>query len=282
MPLRLDSQDVDFEYSFAAYADKRRAVGSEVDKVVLEIIEGIRVLGDVALLDYTHRFDRFDLSTDDLRIGADEVEEACAQADPEAIDALRFSARRIEDYHRRQLPEDYRYTDAQGITLGSRWTAIASAGLYVPGGTAAYPSSVLMNAIPAKLAGVERMVMAVPTPEGRLNPLVLAAANIAGVSEIYRVGGAQAIAALAYGTETIAPVHLIVGPGNDYVAAAKRMVFGAVGIDSIAGPSEILVVADAKNDPAWIACDLLSQAEHDASSQSVLMTDDAGFADAVA
>ena len=281
MPLRLDSADSDFDARFAAFADRRRAVAGDVDRVVAEIVEGVRGRGDAALIDYTKRFDRFDLSAGNLSIGAEEIEAASAEADPEAVAALRFAATRIEDYHRRQLPQDYSYTDDQGITLGARWTAIASAGLYVPGGTAAYPSSVLMNAIPARLAGVGRMVMAVPTPEGRLNPLVLAAARIAGVSEIYRIGGAQAIAALAYGTRTIARVDLIVGPGNDYVAAAKRMVFGVVGIDAIAGPSEILVVADASNDPAWIAADLLSQAEHDASSQSVLIADDPVFADAV-
>ena len=281
MPLRLDSKDGDFDARFAAFADKRRTVAGDVDEVVAGIIAQVRARGDAALIEYTRRFDHFDTSPGDLRIGADEIEAAGAQADPEALAALRFAATRIEDYHRHQLPRDYRYTDAQGITLGARWTAISSAGLYVPGGTAAYPSSVLMNAIPARLAGVERMVMVVPAPRGRLDPLVLAAAGIAGVNEIYRIGGAQAIAALAYGTQSIERVDLIVGPGNDYVAAAKRMVFGAVGIDSVAGPSEILVVADARNDPAWIAADLLSQAEHDASSQSVLITDDPAFADAV-
>ncbi len=281
MPLRLDSKDSDFAARFAAFADKRRAVASDVDQVVAEIIAGVRARGDAALIDYTKRFDHFDLSPETVRIGSGEIEAAGTAADADVVAALRFAARRIEDYHRHQVPQDYSYSDAEGITLGARWTPIAAAGLYVPGGTAAYPSSVLMNAIPARLAGVERLVMAVPAPEGRLNPLVLAAARIAGVSEIYRIGGAQAIAALAYGTESIARVDLIVGPGNDYVAAAKRMVFGTVGIDSIAGPSEILVVADAQNDPAWIAADLLSQAEHDASSQSVLITDDPAFADAV-
>ena len=281
MTLRLDSKDSDFAARFAGFADKRRAIAADVDEVVAEIIAQVRARGDAALIEYTKRFDRLDLSPGTLRIGADEIEAAGAQADPEAVAALRFAARRIEDYHRHQVPRDYSYSDAQGITLGARWTAIAAAGLYVPGGTAAYPSSVLMNAIPAGLAGVERMVMAVPASQGRLNPLVLAAAQIAGVSEIYRIGGAQAIAALAYGTQSIEPVDLIVGPGNDYVAAAKRMVFGTVGIDSIAGPSEILVVADARNDPAWIAADLLSQAEHDASSAAVLITDDEAFADAV-
>ena len=281
MPLRLDSKDSDFAARFEAFADTRRAVASDVDQVVAEIIENVRAHGDAALIDYTKRFDRLDLSARTLRIDASEIEAAGAAADPDAVAALRFAAGRIEEYHRHQVPQDYSYSDAQGITLGARWTAIAAAGLYVPGGTAAYPSSVLMNAIPARLAGVERMVMAVPTPEGQPNPLVLAAAQIAGVSEIYRIGGAQAIAALAYGTESIARVDLIVGPGNDYVAAAKRRVFGTVGIDSIAGPSEILVVADAQNDPAWIAADLLSQAEHDTSSQVVLITDDPDFADAV-
>jgi len=281
MPLRLDSKDSDFAARFETFAGKPRAAASDVDQVVAEIIAGVRARGDAALIDYTKRFDRLDLAPETLRVGAGEIETAMAQADSEAVAALRFAAGRIEDYHRRQLPEDFSYQDADGITLGSRWTAVAAAGLYVPGGTAAYPSSVLMNAIPARIAGVERLVMVVPSPDGRLNPLVLAAARIAGVSEIYRIGGAQAIAALAYGTETIAPVDVIVGPGNDYVAVAKRSVFGTVGIDSIAGPSEILVVADAKNDPAWIAADLLSQAEHDASSQSVLIADDGDFADAV-
>ncbi|MCZ6862557.1 MAG: histidinol dehydrogenase [Alphaproteobacteria bacterium] len=281
MPLRLDSKDSDFAARFAAFADTRRAVASDVDQVVAEIIADVRARGDAALIDYTKRFDRLDLSARTLRIDASEIEAAGAAADPDAVAALRFAAGRIEEYHRHQVPQDYSYSDAEGITLGARWTAIAAAGLYVPGGTAAYPSSVLMNAIPARLAGVERMVMAVPTPDGQPNPLVLAAAQIAGVSEIYRIGGAQAIAALAYGTESIARVDLIVGPGNDYVAAAKRRVFGTVGIDSIAGPSEILVVADAQNNPAWIAADLLSQAEHDTSSQVVLITDDPDFADAV-
>ncbi len=281
MPLRLDSKDSDFAGRFAAFADKRRAVAADVDEVVAEIIAGVRARGDAGLIDYTKRFDRLELSAENLRIGADEIEAAGAAADADAVAALGFAAGRIEAYHRHQAPQDFSFEDAQGITLGARWTAVAAAGLYVPGGTAAYPSSVLMNAIPARIAGVGRMVMVVPAPDGRLNPLVLAAAKIAGVSEIYRIGGAQAIAALAYGTQSIAPVDLIVGPGNDYVAAAKRQVFGMVGIDSIAGPSEILVVADAENDPAWIAADLLSQAEHDASSQSVLIADDPSFADAV-
>jgi histidinol dehydrogenase len=233
------------------------------------------------LLDYTRRFDRTALSAADLAIPPVEVDAAIAACAPETIAALETAARRIEDFHRRQTPDNVSYVDAVGVRLGYRWTPISAAGLYVPGGTAAYPSSVLMNAIPAKVAGVERLVMVVPAPDGRLNPLVLAAARLAGVDEIFRVGGAQAVAALAFGTATIRPVDKIVGPGNAYVAAAKRQVFGTVGIDLIAGPSEILVVADGDNDPTWIAADLLSQAEHDESAQAILITDDAGFAQAV-
>jgi histidinol dehydrogenase len=234
------------------------------------------------LIDYTKRFDRLTLTADSLRIPAAEIAAASRACDESTFGALRLAAERIASYHRRQVPADLDYRDDAGVQLGARWRAIETVGLYVPGGTAAYPSSVLMNAIPAKVAGVGRIAMVVPTPDGALNPLVLAAAELAGITEIYRVGGAQAVAALAYGTATIAPVDKIVGPGNAYVAAAKRRVFGVVGIDLIAGPSEILVVADRGNDPAWIAADLLSQAEHDAASQSILITDDAGFADQVA
>ena len=282
MPLRLDSAQRDFEARFTDFLAAKREVEEDVDTTVAAILADVRARGDAALIDYTERFDRLHLAPGELRIGAAELAAAEAACPAETLAALRLAADRISDFHRRQKPEDLRYEDAAGMRLGHRWTALASAGLYVPGGTAAYPSSVLMNALPAQIAGVERLVMVVPTPDGRVNPLVLAAARIAGLEEIYRVGGAQAVAALAYGTETIAPVDKIVGPGNAYVAAAKRQVFGAVGIDLIAGPSEILVVADGANDPSWIAADLLSQAEHDTAAQAVLITDDADFAEAVA
>ncbi|MGB8274712.1 MAG: histidinol dehydrogenase [Alphaproteobacteria bacterium] len=278
MPRELASRDPAFAARFAELLTMKRGVEADVDQVVAEILSDVESRGDAALIEWTERFDRVRLTPDTLRVSEADVEKAAASCPDETIDALKFAARRIEDYHRRQLPADDFYTDAEGIGLGSRWTAIESAGLYVPGGTAAYPSSVLMNAIPARVAGVSRLVMVVPAPDGRLNPLVLAAAKVAGVTEIYRVGGAQAIGALAYGTRTIEPVDKVVGPGNIYVAAAKRRVFGRVGIDMIAGPSEILVVADGENDPAWIAADLLSQAEHDTLAQSVLITDNARFA----
>ena len=281
MPRELNNSDPNFAAEFAALVDSKRAVESDVDVAVAVIVDRVRRDGDTALLDYTKRFDGIDLSADKLRVTKDEIDKAYVACDSRAIKALELAASRIEEYHLRQLPEDALYKDESGITLGSRWTPIQAAGLYVPGGTAAYPSSVLMNAIPAKVAGVKRLVMAVPSPQGKLNPLVLAAANIAGVSEIYRVGGAQAVAALAFGTKTIAPVDKIVGPGNAYVAAAKRRVFGTVGIDMVAGPSEILVVADGDNDPAWIAADLLSQAEHDKLAQSILITTDARLGRAV-
>ncbi len=282
MPLRLDSAQADFETRFTDFLAAKREVEEDVDTTVAAILADVRARGDAALIDYTERFDRLHLAPGELRIGAAELAAAEAACPAETLAALRLAADRISDFHRRQKPEDLRYEDAAGMRLGHRWTALAAAGLYVPGGTAAYPSSVLMNALPAQIAGVERLVMVVPTPDGRVNPLVLAAARIAGLEEIYRVGGAQAVAALAYGTETIAPVDKIVGPGNAYVAAAKRQVFGAVGIDLIAGPSEILVVADGANDPSWIAADLLSQAEHDTAAQAVLITDDTDFAEAVA
>jgi histidinol dehydrogenase len=282
LPLRLDAAAPGFAAAFAAFLAAKRETAADVDAVVAAIIDDVVARGDAALIDYTKRFDRLTLTAETLRIPAVEITAAARQCDDETLAALRLAAERIESYHRRQLPADLDYRDAAGVQLGARWRAIAAAGLYVPGGTAAYPSSVLMNAIPAKVAGVERLVMVVPTPDGVLNPLVLAAAELAGISEIYRVGGAQAVAALAHGTATIAPVDKIVGPGNAYVAAAKRRVFGMVGIDLIAGPSEILVVADRGNDPAWIAADLLSQAEHDTAAQSILITDDAGFAAAVA
>lgn len=277
----LKQNSADFEVRFAAFLSGKREVSEDVDRAVREIVQQVREHGDQALIDYSKRFDRIDLAATGIAVTAAEVEEAVKNADQAVIDALTVARDRIESYHKRQLPKDDYYTDAIGVELGSRWTAVESVGLYVPGGTASYPSSVLMNAVPAKVAGVERIVMVVPSPDGILNPLVLVAAHLAGVSEIYRVGGAQAVAALAYGTQTINPVSKIVGPGNAYVAAAKRLVFGTVGIDMIAGPSEVLVVADADNDPDWIAADLLAQAEHDAVAQSILLTDSAVFAKAV-
>ncbi len=281
MPLRLDAAAAGFEAAFAALLGSKREAAADVDAAVAEIIAEVRARGDAALLDYTRRFDRLHLTAEQLRIPESQLDAAVMDCDPETVAALELAAERITDYHRRQKPEDLDYRDDAGVRLGHRWTAVEAAGLYVPGGTAAYPSSVLMNALPAMVAGVERLVMTVPTPDGVIVPLVLAAARLAGVTEVYRVGGAQAVAALAFGTETIRPVDKIVGPGNAYVAAAKRQVFGTVGIDMIAGPSEILVVADADNRPDFIAADLLSQAEHDTAAQAILITDDAGFADAV-
>jgi len=282
MALRLSAADPGFGRAFSAFVDARRGVDEDVDAAVAAIIADVRRRGDAALIDYTRRFDRLDVArVADLRVSRSELAAARSQCGNEAVAALELAAERIDSYHRRQVPEGFDYTDAAGVRLGARWTALEAVGLYVPGGTAAYPSSVLMNAVPARVAGVERLAMVVPSPDGVLNPLVLAAAAIAGIDEIWRIGGAQAVAALAYGTGSIAPVDKIVGPGNAYVAAAKRRVFGTVGIDMIAGPSEILVVADADNDPHWIAADLLSQAEHDANAQAVLICDDAGFADAV-
>jgi len=278
----LDSTAPDFESAFAALLDMKRETDEDVDSQVAAILADVRRRGDAALIEYTARFDRLELSASGLAITADEVETACASCDPALLEALELAAARIRAFHHRQVPSDDHFVDEAGVRLGLRWTPVQAAGLYVPGGTAAYPSSVLMNAIPAKAAGVERLVMVVPSPGGRLNPLVLAAAHIAGIDEIYRVGGAQAVGALAYGTATIRPVDKIVGPGNAYVAAAKRRVFGTVGIDMIAGPSEILVVADNGNDPGWIAADLLSQAEHDTAAQSILITDDAEFGRRVA
>ncbi|MDY0240855.1 MAG: histidinol dehydrogenase [Rhodospirillaceae bacterium] len=280
MAIELSLTAPGFENAFKVLLDGKRETAADVGDAVAAIIAQVRAEGDSALIALTRRFDRHD--ADRLAIGKDEIDAALAACEPQALSSLRAAAERIADFHARQKPQDLSYTDDRGVRLGYRWTAIGAAGLYVPGGTASYPSSVLMNAIPAKVAGVPRLVMAVPTPDGVLNPLVLAAARIAGVDEIYRVGGAQAVAALAYGTETIRPVDKIVGPGNAYVAAAKRQVFGAVGIDMIAGPSEILVVADGDNDPNWIAADLLSQAEHDTAAQSILITDDPAFARAVA
>jgi histidinol dehydrogenase len=281
MAITLDSRAPDFEARFAAFLTTKREVSADVDAAVRAIIARVRAEGDAALIDYSRRFDRADLETLGLAVSRQDVAAAYAAADPAAVKALEFARDRIRAYHERQKPVDDRYTDPIGVELGSRWTAIEAVGLYVPGGTASYPSSVLMNAIPARVAGVERVVVAVPAPDGVINPLVLVAADLAGVTEIYRIGGAQAVAALAYSTETVRPVAKIVGPGNAYVAAAKRQVFGTVGIDMIAGPSEVLVIADASNNPDWIAADLLAQAEHDASAQSILIADDAAFARSV-
>ncbi len=278
---RLDSRDPDFEAAFGDFLAIGREQADDVEAVVAEILARVRAEGDDALIAYTERFDRLRLTPESLRIEAEEIRDARARSAPETLAALELAAARIEAFHRRQLPADDAFEDEHGNRLGHRWRPIPAVGIYVPGGTAAYPSSVLMNALPAKVAGVGRIAMVVPTPTGALEPLVLAAATLAGVDEIYRIGGAQAVAALAFGTRTIPPVDKIVGPGNAYVAAAKRQVFGTVGIDLIAGPSEILIVADGDNDPGWIAADLLSQAEHDAAAQAILVTDDAAFADAV-
>jgi len=281
MPLRLSTRDGDFESAFAALLAAKREADADVDDTVGVIVDDVVERGDAALIEHTARFDRVAIKATQLRLTAHEIADAAAKASEETVAALRTAAERIESFHRRQLPQAIDYVDAVGVRLGMRWRPLASAGLYVPGGTAAYPSSVLMNAIPARVAGVGRLVMAVPAPDGALNPLVMAAARLVGVDEIYRVGGAQAIAALAYGTATIAPVDKIVGPGNAYVAAAKRRVFGQVGIDMIAGPSEVLILADGSANPDWIAADLLAQAEHDESAQSILITDDASLADSV-
>ncbi|RWD30661.1 MAG: histidinol dehydrogenase [Mesorhizobium sp.] len=281
MAITLRLSDADFEQRFAAFLLTKREVSADVDAVVRAIIARVRAEGDAALIEYTQKFEQADLKGPGMAVSQDDIAEAYDAADPQTIEALKFARDRIRSHHERQRPKDDRYTDPAGVELGSRWTAIEAVGLYVPGGTASYPSSVLMSAVPAKVAGVERIVMAVPAPGGIINPLVLVAADLTGISEIYRVGGAQAIAALAYGTETIKPVAKIVGPGNAYVAAAKRQVFGTVGIDMIAGPSEVLVVADGSNDPDWIAADLLAQAEHDVSAQSILITDDPVFGAAV-
>lgn len=281
MAVTLNAADADFEARFIAFLATKREVSADVEAVVRDIIARVRAEGDRALIDYTQRFDKADLGTLGIAVSRADIEAAYTVADRETVEALKFARDRIRSHHQRQMPKDDRYTDPLGVELGSRWTAVEAVGLYVPGGTASYPSSVLMNAVPAKVAGVGRIVMVVPATGGVISPLVLVAADLAGVSEIYRIGGAQAVAALAYGTETIRPVAKIVGPGNAYVAAAKRQVFGTVGIDMIAGPSEVLVVADGSNDPDWIAADLLAQAEHDASAQSILITDDAAFATAV-
>ena len=282
MTRRLDFADANFETSFAELLNLKRETSAEVDGVVANILTDIQQRGDRAIIHYTERFDGQTLTPATLAISAEEIDAAVDATPADQRAALEAAAARISAYHARQLPEDADWTDEQGVRLGWRWTPVDAAGLYAPGGLASYPSSVLMNAIPAKAAGVERLALCVPTPKGEVNPLVLCAARLAGVTEVYRIGGAQAIGAMAYGTATISPVDVIVGPGNAYVAAAKRQVFGRVGIDSIAGPSEILVIADGENDPDWIALDLLSQAEHDESAQSILITTDAAFADAVA
>jgi histidinol dehydrogenase len=281
MAIRLDSRSDDFAQKFRAFLDTKREASADVESVVRDIIADVAARGDRALKDFTLRFDRLDLDKAGIKVTAREIEAARQSCSPAALDALQLARDRIEAFHGRQRPQDDRFTDPLGVELGWRWTAIEAVGLYVPGGSAAYPSSVLMNAVPAKVAGVPRLAMVVPAPAGRLSPLVLAAAQLAGIDEIFRIGGAQAIAALAYGTETIAPVAKIVGPGNAYVAAAKRLVFGKVGIDMIAGPSEVLILADRTGNPDWIAADLLAQAEHDASAQAILVTDDVALAGAV-
>jgi histidinol dehydrogenase len=281
MPVHLNASDPDFETAFQALLGAKREDSVDVDDAVAGIIADVRARGDAALIELTEKFDRLTLTPETLRFSEAEVDALIAQVPAHERAALEQAAERIRAYHVRQMPDDQSWTDPEGATLGWRWTPVSAAGLYVPGGLASYPSSVLMNAIPAKVAGVERLAIVVPTPDGQANPLVLLAARIAGVDEIYRIGGAQAVAALAYGTETIAPVDKITGPGNAYVAAAKRRVFGKVGIDMIAGPSEILVIADADNDPDWLALDLLSQAEHDESAQSILITDSPVMAKAV-
>jgi histidinol dehydrogenase len=278
MPIRLDSQADDFATRFAAFLASKREDAADVEETVRAIIHDVASRGDDAVVAYTRKFDRIDVTATGLRVTLAEIDDAFVSCDRIARDALTLACNRIEAYHRRQVPDDERFMDSLGVELGWRWTAIGAAGLYVPGGTAAYPSSVLMNAVPAKVAGVPRLVMVVPAPDGHLNPLVLAAAKLAGVDEIYRIGGAQAVAALAYGTPTIAPVDKIVGPGNAYVAAAKRLVFGKVGIDMIAGPSEVLILAGGGANPEWIAADLLAQAEHDTAAQPILVTDDAALA----
>lgn len=281
MPIRLDARDAGFEREFTVLLAMKREVSEDVDQVAAAIIADVRARGDAALIEYTERFDKLSLTPQTLRVTDREIEAALTACTREQLAALETARSRIEAYHQRQKPADSWSRDHLGVESGWRWSAVEAVGLYVPGGTASYPSSVLMNAVPAKVAGVERLVMVAPTPRGEGNPLVLAAARLAGIDEIYRIGGAQAVAALAYGTATIAPVAKIVGPGNAYVAAAKRRVFGTVGIDMIAGPSEVLVLADAGANPDWIAADLLAQAEHDTAAQSILITDDAALADAV-
>ena len=281
MPKRLDTRDPSFEDEFTAFLGQKRETTADVNSAVETILLDVRRRGNDAVCEATARFDRFEITPDTMVFSPKEISAARAKCPTDTLHALDLAAERIRGFHKKQFPEDLDETDAAGLRLGYRWTAVNAVGLYVPGGTAAYPSSVLMNAIPAKVAGVERLVMVVPTPDGIVNPLVLAAAEVAKVDTIFRIGGAQAVGVLAYGTETIKPVDKIVGPGNAFVAAAKRQVYGTVGIDMIAGPSEILVLADTQNDPSWIAADLLSQAEHDPAAQAILMTDDAEFAELV-
>jgi histidinol dehydrogenase len=281
MPIILDTRAAGFAAQFEDFLGSKREASEDVDAAAREILRAVETRGDEALIEYSKKFDRVDLAPHTIRISAQEIDAAFGKADRKTVEALQFAKDRIESHHRKQVPQDQRYTDPLGVELGYRWSALESVGIYVPGGKAAYPSSVLMNAVPAVVAGVPRIAMCVPSPDGAINPLVLVAAKLAGVSEIYRVGGAQAIAALAYGTREIAPVAKIVGPGNAYVAAAKRLVFGWVGIDMVAGPSEVLVIADADANPDWIAADLLAQAEHDEAAQSILMTDSGRLADEV-
>jgi histidinol dehydrogenase len=282
MPVRLDTSSADFTGRFNAFLAMKREAAADIEAATRAIVDDVAARGDAALIEATRKFDRLELDAAGLAVKPAEIDAAVEACDAKTLEALSFARDRIEAFHRTQVPKDERFTDALGVELGWRWSAIEAVGLYVPGGTAAYPSSVLMNAVPARVAGVARVVMVVPSPDGKLNPLVLAAAHLGGVAEIYRVGGAQAVAALAYGTATIAPVAKIVGPGNAYVAAAKRLVFGKVGIDMIAGPSEVLIIADRTGNPSWIAADLLAQAEHDANAQSILITDDTALADEVA
>ena len=277
MPVFLDTSSPGFEAAFAQLLAVKRESAPDVDADVAAILADVRERGDASVIDYTARWDRLAITAETMRVSEAEITDACAMVPVAERDALKTAADRIRSYHDRQIPTDARWTDDQGAELGWRWTSVDSAGLYVPGGLASYPSSVLMNAIPAQVAGVRRLVMCAPTPDGETNPLVLLAARISGVDEVYRIGGAQAIGAMAFGTKTLAPVDKITGPGNAYVAAAKRRVFGHVGIDMIAGPSEVLIIADSDNDPDWLALDLMAQAEHDASAQSILITDDAGF-----
>jgi histidinol dehydrogenase len=282
MPQFLSTREHDFADRFTALLSQKRESDGDVDAAVQAIIAEVAARGDAALIEMTARWDRLDLAPETLAFTRDEMDAACDRVPAEERRALELAAERIRAYHARQMPDDARWTEPTGAELGWRWTAVSAAGLYVPGGLASYPSSVLMNAIPARVAGVERLVICAPTPDGIVNPLVLLAARLSGVDTVYRIGGAQAIAALAFGTETIAPVDKITGPGNAFVAAAKRRVFGRVGIDMIAGPSEVLILADADNDPDWLALDLLAQAEHDASAQSILITTDAAFGAKVA
>src|SRR5882672_4942793 len=281
MPVRLNRSSADFDERFAKFLAAKREISADVEAAARAIVQDVAARGDAALIEATRKFDRLDLDASRLRVTKLDIDVAFKACDTPTLDALKFARDRIETFHLKQLPKDERFTDPLGVELGWRWSAVDAVGLYVPGGTAAYPSSVLMNAVPAKVAGVPRVVMVVPSPDGKLNPLVLAAAHLGGVSEIYRVGGAQAVAALAYGTSTIAPVAKIVGPGNAYVAAAKRLVFGKVGIDMIAGPSEVLVIADHTGNAGWVAADLLAQAEHDVNAQSILITDSSALADDV-